>query len=176
MNKEKLLARTLLGLVVLVCCTFLFWFQGGIRWLERDIFPPRRPSFMPSNAIWIDAPPLPISWHHGWWFGCNLSPSGATDYCRLVNEGRTVYGGDYVSCRTRGPVPEQALQLIAPPHGSQDMWLFGENAEGVAGFTKDGDILLPLTAIAKCNAVRAKQTATHLPGGYRFATTALFKK
>ena len=160
MNKETLLARTLLALVVFVCCALLFWFQGGIGWLEKDVFPPRRPGFMPPNAIWIDAPPLPLSWHHGWWFGCSLSPSGTTNYCRLVNDGHTVYGGDYVSCRTRGPVPEQALQLISPPHGSTDMWLFGENAERVVGFTKDGDILLPLPAIAKCDEVRAKLTTT----------------
>jgi hypothetical protein len=158
MNRLQLLLWTLLVLVALMCFAFFFWLGGGLNWLDKDVFPPRRPSFMPANSVWIDAPPLPLSWHHGWWFGCGVSPSGTTNYCRLVAHGRTIDGGDYLSCRTQAPVPEQALKLIPPPHGSADMWLFAENADGVAGFTKDGDILLPVAAITKCDAVRAKRT------------------
>jgi hypothetical protein len=158
MNKLQVLLWMLLALVALMCFAFFFWLGGGVHWLDKDVFPSRRPSFMPANSVWIDAPPLPLSWHHGWWFGCGVSPSGTTNYCRLVSDGRTIYGGDYLLCRTKAPVPEQALKLIAPPHGSADMWLFGENADGVAGFTKDGDILLPVAAITKCDAVRAKRT------------------
>jgi hypothetical protein len=113
---------------------------------------------MPANSVWIDAPSLPLSWHHGWWFGCGVSLSGATNYCRLVADTRTIYGGEYLSCKTQAPVPEQALKLIAPPQGA-NMWLFRENVDGVAGYTKDGDILLPVGAIEQCDAVRARWKA-----------------
>ena len=159
MNKLQLLW----GLVVvagLTSCAFFFWLGGGVHWLDKDVFPPRRPSFMPADSVWIDAPPLPLSWHHGWWFGCSLPPSGKTNNCRLVGNGQTVFGGDYRSCRTQAAVPEQVLKLIPPPKGA-DMWLFAENADGVVGYTKDGDILLPVAAIDKCDAVRAKLIASH---------------
>src|SRR5437870_6868742 len=53
---------------------------------------------MPQNAVWIDAPALPMSWNRGWWFGCDLSPSGTTNYCRLVTaNGEEVYAGEYRS-------------------------------------------------------------------------------
>ena len=49
------------------------------------------------------------------------------------------------------------MTLIPPPHGA-DMWVFAENAEGVAGYTKSGDILLPVGAIEKCDTLRARWT------------------
>jgi hypothetical protein len=154
-NLQRML-WALVAVLGLTCCAFFFWLGGGIHWLEKDVFPPRRPSFMPANSVWIDAPPLSLSWHHGWWFGCGVSTSGTTNHCRLVGNGQTVYGGDYLSCRTHAAIPEQALKLIPPPHGSLDMWLFGEHADGVAGYTKGGDILLPVAAMEECDAVSAR--------------------
>jgi hypothetical protein len=156
MNIKSLLPRAMLALVILICCAVLFWVEGWVPWLEKEVFLPRRPSFMPTNSVWIDAPPLPLSWHHGWWLGCGVSASGATNYCRLVEDGHTIEAGDYLSCRTRAAVPEQALKLIAPPGGSQDMWLFDLQLGGIVAFTKDGAVLLPAGAMAKCDAVRAR--------------------
>jgi hypothetical protein len=51
------------------------------------------------------------------------------------------------------------LKLIAPPQGA-DIWLYRENVDGVAGYTKDGDILLPVAAIEQCEAVRARWKAS----------------
>jgi hypothetical protein len=154
MRNLRRLLWALVGLWGLICLAFLFLLGGGVHWLDKDVFPPRRPSFMPANSVWIDAPPLPLSWHNGWWFGCGVSPSETANYCRLVSDGQTVYGGDYVSCRTLAAVPEHALKLIPPPQGT-NMWLGGENA-GVAGYTKDGDVLLPVAAIQKCDAVSVR--------------------
>jgi hypothetical protein len=150
--------KALIVLAALICSAPFFWLGGGGRWLETNVFPPRRPNYMPANSVWIDAPPLPVSWHHGWWFGCGISPSGASNYCRLVAHGRTIYDGEFLSCRTHAPVPEHALNLVAPPPGA-DMWLFAVNGDGVAGYTKDGDILLPVAAMAKCDSVKAKLLA-----------------
>jgi len=157
MSKRRLL-WALVGLWALICFAFFFWLAGGVHWLDKDV-PPRRPSFMPANSVWIDAPSLPLSWHHGWSFGCGVSSSGTTNHCRLVLAGgTTVYEDDYLSCRTRAPVSENALKLIPPPHGSFNMWLFGEGSDGVAGFTQDSDILLPVGVIAKCDRVTARWT------------------
>ena len=43
------------------------------------------------------------------------------------------------------------MKLVAPDN--EDMWLGAEGYFGVAGFTRDGDILLPAAAISKCDAV-----------------------
>lgn len=156
MNSLQRLFWILVAVFGLTCFAVFFWLGGGVHWLE-GVFPPRRPSYMPRNSVWIDAPPLPLSWHHGWWFGCSISSSGATNYCRLVADGKTIYDGDYLSCRTHAPIPEEALTLVSPP--PEALWLFPANGDGVAGFTKDGDILLPVAAIPKCDSVKARSTA-----------------
>jgi hypothetical protein len=71
--------------VALLIALPVFWVSGGVTWLQTKVFPPRRPKDMPLNSVWINAPSLPISWHHGWWFGCEITQSGAANYCRLVD-------------------------------------------------------------------------------------------
>ena len=101
MDRQSLVSKLLLGVAALVVAVLLFWLAGGVRWLDTKAFPPRRPQDMPQNAVWIDAPPLPISWHHGWWFGCDLAPSGTANYCRLVMaNGKEVYAGEYLPCKS----------------------------------------------------------------------------
>jgi hypothetical protein len=63
------------SITAIIIAAPLFWIEGGCGWLQTKVFPPTRPRFMPLNSVWIDAPPLPISWHRGWWFGCGLSSS-----------------------------------------------------------------------------------------------------
>src|SRR5882762_10031459 len=98
--KSYKVAMTLLITVVAVIVTFsIFWTFGGIYWLETRVFPPKRLANMPESSVWIDAPALPISWHHGWWFGCEMSSSGTANYCRLVMaNGEEVYAGEYLPC------------------------------------------------------------------------------
>jgi hypothetical protein len=38
--------------------------------------PSRLPKDMPRSSIWIQAPNVPFSWDHGWWFGCWTSSDG----------------------------------------------------------------------------------------------------
>lgn len=147
------------GIVVLTVLAPFFWMAGGVYWLDKKVFPPTRPRFMPVNSVWIDAPALPISWHHGWWFGCGLSSSGAANYCRLVGADRQqVYGGEYLPCNSNSPIGEASVRLVAPPD-SADMWLFVEENDGVIGFLADGDVLLPLSVRGKCNEVKARLRA-----------------
>jgi hypothetical protein len=131
--------------------------EGGVGWLETKVFPPKRPRFMPSGALWIDAPSLPISWHHGWWFGCARSSSGTANYCRLVDAAndRLVYGEEYLRCSDHSPIDEASIHLMPPPDGA-NMWLFGERNEGVIGFLTDGNLLLPVSAQDKCDQVKAR--------------------
>ena len=124
--------KIILGCIaVIVVAGPLFWIAGGVQWLDAKVFPPTRPGFMPVNSVWIEAPHLPISWHHGWWFGCGLSFSGAANYCRLVEaDGQQVYGGEYLPCSGSSPIGEASVRLVTPPD-SADMWLFGEETDGV---------------------------------------------
>jgi hypothetical protein len=149
--------KVVLGcVVVLIAVAPFFWMAGGVYWLDTKVFPPTRPRFMPFNSVWIDAPALPISWHHGWWFGCGLSSSGAANYCRLVGaDGQQVYGSEYLPCKSDSPISEESVQLVAPKDSS-GMWLFGEENEGVIGFLADGDVMLPLPVRGKCNQIKSR--------------------
>ena len=129
---------------------------GGLYWGEKSVFPPKLPGFMPSNSVWIDAPAIPISWHHGWWFGCGVTSTGAANYCRLVRaDGEEIYAAEYLPCSDDAPMGENHIHLISPPD-SVNMWLFRENHEGVIGFLANGDLLLPLPVRAQCNQLRAR--------------------
>ena len=132
-----------------------FWLFGGLHWLNKAI-PPRRPKFMPTNSVWIDAPSLPISWHHGWWFGCDVASSGKANYCRLIrSDGEQIYAGEYLPCATHSVIAEANIHLL-PPKDSSEMWLFSEHDDGIIGFLSGGDLLLPLSIKDKCGEVKAR--------------------
>ncbi|HET9363784.1 MAG TPA: hypothetical protein VFP71_02240 [Candidatus Angelobacter sp.] len=108
---------------------------------------------MPENAVWIDAPALPISWHHGWWFGCDLASSGATNYCRLVMaNGKEVYAGKYLPCGSKAPLPVSTMTL-APP---TDLWIADERLSTLApvGALKNGDLMLPVAILDRCETLK----------------------
>ena len=147
----------LLGLTAFVLALALFWLAGGIRWLDTKVFPPRRPKDMPQNAVWIDAPALPISWHHGWWFGCDLAPSGTANYCRLeMANGEDVYAGEYLPCGSKLPVPVSTRELVPPPH-NVEVWIADDRLKTLApiGALQDGDLLLPVVVLDRCDKLKS---------------------
>jgi hypothetical protein len=153
MDRQSLVSKLLLGLAALVVALPLFWLTAGIRWLDTKVFPPRRPKDMPQNAVWIDAPALPISWHHGWWFGCDLARSGTANYCRLVMEnGEEVYAGEYLPCGSRVPLPVSAKELV-PPARNVEMWIADKRLKALApvGALQNGDLLLPVVVLDRCD-------------------------
>jgi hypothetical protein len=152
MDRHGLFSKLLLGVAALVVALPLFWLAGGINWLDTKVFPPRRPKDMPQNAVWIDAPALPISWHHGWWFGCDLAPSGTANYCRLVMaNGAEVYAGEYLPCESKVPFPVSTKEL-APPH-NVEMWISDKRLKTLApvGALENGDLLLPVDVLDRCD-------------------------
>lgn len=125
----------------------------------RPIWQARRPSDMPRNSIWIDAPALPFSFYHGWWFGCWIDPDQKSNRCRLWGSGglHTVYEGIYVSCESKAPVQGDELQLSAPAD-SMGMWV-GNSDAGIfapAAFLTNGKVLVPVGALRDCEKFRAK--------------------
>jgi|SRR4051812_37593251 hypothetical protein len=156
MNRRDLLIRLLVGLVVAVMALPLFWMLGGIRWLDTQVFPPRRPKNMPQNAVWIDAPALPISWHHGWWFGCDTPSSSTANYCRLVMaNGEEVYAGGYLPCDSRSPLPMSKIDLVPPPE-KVGMWIVDKRLTRLVpiGALRDGDLLLPVVVLDRCDELK----------------------
>jgi len=108
---------------------------------------------MPENAVWIDAPALPISWHHGWWFGCGMSQSGMTNYCRLVGaDGQEVYAGEYLPCSGKSPIPLSSMVLVPPPEAI-GMWIADKRLAALApiGVLRTGDLLLPVVVVDRCD-------------------------
>jgi len=151
-DRTGLASKVLLGLAVIAAALPIFWFAGGIRWLDTKVFPPRRPKDMPQNAVWIDAPALTISWHHGWWFGCDVAHSGDANRCRLVMANdQEVYAGEYLPCQTKTPLPVSTNELTAPPH-SGAIWIADRRLGKLApvGVLRNGDLLLPVAVLDRC--------------------------
>ena len=147
-----------MGIAVLVVGIPVFWVEGGCYWLQTKVFPPRRPRLMPLNSVWIEAPSLPLSWHRGAWFGCGLSHSGTTNYCRLVGtDGQLVCDGEYLSCATHSPIAEKDIHLV-PPRDSGEVWVFTERSHCVVGLLADGEVQLPATDMDRC-----EEPKTRLP-------------
>jgi hypothetical protein len=131
------------------------------RELEIGPFSPKQPEFLPKSTIWIDAPPLPLTYAHGWWLGCEQLDS-SSDRCTLVGHNdrfsggdggnHIVYEGTYVSCRTKGSVDIDKVRLKIPDD-SLNMWLGGDHPDTMApaAFLQDGDILVPVTYISECS-------------------------
>jgi hypothetical protein len=156
MSRQNLGPKLLIGLVAILAALLLFWIFGGMRWLDTQVFPPQRPKNMPKNSIWVDAPALPISWHHGWWFGCDMSSSGTANYCRLVMaNGEEVYAGEYLPCGGKSPVPVSKMELVQPPD-SWEMWIGDNRLDGLApiGFLRNGNFLLPVIVLDHCDKLK----------------------
>jgi hypothetical protein len=153
MDRQNLISKLLLGIAAVIVALPLFWLAGGIRWLDTTVFPPLRLKDMPRNAVWIDAPGLPISWHHGWWFGCDLAPSGTANYCRMVMaNGDEVYAGEYLPCGSRAPLPVSAKELVPPPRNIE-LWIADKRLNTLApvGALQNGDLLLPVVVLDRCD-------------------------
>jgi hypothetical protein len=125
--------------------------------IVRPAWQARRPSDMPRNSVWIDAPALPFSFYHGWWFGCWIDSDGRSNRCRLWGSGglQTVYEGLYVSCDSKTPVQGNELQLSAPSD-SMRMWV-GNSEPSIfapAAFLANGKVLVPVEALPDCDKVR----------------------
>jgi hypothetical protein len=125
----------------------------------RPMWQARRPSDMPRNSVWIDAPALPFSFYHGWWFGCWIDSDNKSNRCRLWGSGglQTVFEGLYVSCDSNAPVQRDELQLSAPAD-SMGMWV-GNSERSIfapAAFLANGKILVPFEAISDCEKFRKK--------------------
>lgn len=110
-----------IGISSVVLALVLFLLIGGC--IGRLAWQARRPGNMPTNSIWIDAPAVPFGFYRGWWFGCWIDSDGRSDKCKLWGSGGlgTVYEGNYISCDTKLPVPENELRLRDP--GRADMWV-----------------------------------------------------
>jgi len=133
--------------------------------LEIGIFSPKRPSSLPSNAIWIDAPPLPFTTAHGWWLGCELQDT-KFDRCILIGHNDRMSGGDgqnslvssesYLSCKTLGPLKTEEI-VLKQPMASTSMWInkVDSNKQSIgmapAAFLRNGDVLLPATEMSQCS-------------------------
>lgn len=159
-HRQKLV-NLLLAFSAIVIALPFFWLFGGVRWLETRVFPPQRPKEMPQNAIWIDAPALPISWHHGWWFGCLMSSSGIANECRLVMpNGDEVYAGEYLPCSSKSQLLSSEIELVPPPQ-KVGMWVADKRLTTLApiGALRNGDLLLPAVVIDRCDELKGMPQA-----------------
>jgi hypothetical protein len=123
----------------------------------RPAWQARRPSDMPRNSVWIDAPALPFSFCHGWWFGCWIDSDGKSNCCKLSSVGTTAYERLYVSYDSKAPVQGNELQLSAPSD-SMGMWV-GTSESSIfapAAFLTNGKVLVPVEDLSDCEKFRPK--------------------
>jgi hypothetical protein len=132
--------------------------------LEIGIFSPKSPSSLPKDAIWINAPLIPLAFAHGWWLGCEMQ--GATDVCTLIGHNDRFNGGDgknslvssgsYLSCTSMKPLETSEIALRQPP-ASANMWIIHDDAASKsfdmapAAFLRNGDVLVPTNGTADCS-------------------------
>jgi hypothetical protein len=143
---------------VLYLLGFISFLVGVL--VVRPAWQARRPSDMPRNSVWIDAPALPFSFYHGWWFGCWIDADGRSNRCRLWGGGLpepTVYEGLYVSCESKAPVQRDELQVSAPAD-SMGMWVGNPDRSlfAPAAFLTNGKVLVPIEAISRCEKFHTK--------------------
>jgi hypothetical protein len=145
-----------------ICCLASF---AIARELEVGIFSPKHPPSLPADTIWIDAPPLPLTFAHGWWFGCEKRGANF-DRCILIGHNDRASGGDggnrvvsdesYLSCKTQMPLETGAIRL-RPPATSENMWIneYDSNKKWIdmapVAFLQNGDILRPASEIYQCS-------------------------
>jgi len=115
---------------------------------------------MPVESVWVDAPTLPFSWHHGWWLGCWIDGDGHSDRCKLWGAGLknpVVFDGQYVSCETHFAVAADELKLKAPSDSMQ-MWVGVPSEERLAPaiFLQNGEHLVPIEATHGCEELMEK--------------------
>jgi hypothetical protein len=102
------------AIVLSLTALFLFFFVC-VPWYQA-----RRPSHLPANSIWIDAPHVPLGFNRGWWQGCWVSVSSRNIHCELWGAGGlgTVYAGEYVPCDGLA-LPLPADLVLKEP---RDLW------------------------------------------------------
>jgi hypothetical protein len=89
----------------------------------------------------------------GWWFGCDLTPSGTANRCRLVMaNGEEVYAGEYLPCGSKVPLPVSTMELVPPPQ-NVEMWIADKRLKTLApvGALQNGDLLLSVVVLDRCD-------------------------
>lgn len=124
---------------------------GG--WYAKTAWNARRPSDMPADSVWIDAPAVPFVYYHGGWFGCWIDRDGKSNRCRLWdgNSDQPLwYEGLYVSCETKLPVPANELHVISPKDWGY-MWVGdGHGNDAPVALLANGKVLTPVEIPQGC--------------------------
>jgi hypothetical protein len=142
-ERYKTWIPTITLIAIIAGIKFLFWWGAE---------PAARPKSMPVESVWIEAPTLPFSWHHGWWFGCWIDTDGKSDICQLWGSGMkdpVVFEGQYVSCEDHFPISTHELKLKAPPDSFQ-MWVSVSSGIAPAAFLQNGKHLVPVGSPHGC--------------------------
>ncbi len=147
----RLRSRWLMGSAITVALAFCFLsFRFAQRELEVGPYAPQKPLYMLKNTIWINGLPLPFSFAHGSWLGCERKDS-AFDTCTLVRHNDRFNGGDggntiqfneaFASCRTSKAINPDMIAFKS----EQDFMRFN------AIFLQNGDVLVPVANLNQCS-------------------------
>jgi hypothetical protein len=127
--------------------------------IGRPAWQARRPSDMPANSIWIDAPAVPFGFYRGWWLGCWIDSDRTSNRCKLWGSGdlKVVYEGLYISCDDKSPVRADELQ----PSTQREVDWVGYSKGNIfapAVYLQNGKVLVPSDAPSACEELQVKNT------------------
>ncbi len=125
--------------IVILAGLVLLWWEGR---------PPKRPSNLPSNAIYIEIGfLLRVKSTPGKWVGCWFDAGDKSDHCRITDEkGKLEFEGVFLPYEGARPVPQSAL--IFDTRSTGGLWV-GSYEKGIhvpAIYLTNGQILLPEAA------------------------------
>lgn len=132
-----------------VLAVFVLLVLGDVYLIWKFNRRPKRPDIMPENAIWIEAPSLPIQFtYRGDWLGCWTLAGVGVQCAKTDWDGTPEYGDIYVPCDDpKRLVSEKELRFA--PMDSENVYggfIYEGTGEAIPVVRLiDGTTLLPVT-------------------------------
>jgi hypothetical protein len=126
----------------------LILYDLGLRWWSS--FPPKRPSTVPPEAVFVFAPPkgeiLPLP-KNGDWLNCWLDREQNVNRCRMSDEdGILEYEGVFSPSQGSSVMPNSELKIDVKRTGTRMQWvIFGDQIMPIIHL-RGGTILIPAEA------------------------------
>jgi hypothetical protein len=138
--------RGLFIFVKITVVAFALAVAAVIVWFWWARLPPNRPKGVPSNAVWLWAPPVPIpNTKRGMWMSCRHDQDQKIHCMTNDKSGRVLYDGVFLPYSGTTAISDRGLEIDAeqPGHHAYDQSVFIGDALVPLVHLKGGEILIP---------------------------------
>jgi hypothetical protein len=119
---------------------FTLLILGSIGYLWWAGLPPKRPSDMPANAVWVEPPPAPFDSPRGYWLGCWEDQATR---CRLTDLKGTTLFEDIFRPYGNAAKTVSETDLRLKKLYTTEVLLFLDGEEVPVVHLEDGTVLIP---------------------------------